>query len=194
MQWGQRCREVVGNEENEGRRRKDSWGEGTWGGTVSTVWRNNRKWEGKKPLYIVKFNFWEEGENGCLLRHLSRGNVYSWFNSQNEVSVGVNRLGRRWAWWSVDGSVCIRQIMVAHKWRWCSRPMNFDFSHPDGTLVPSQSIPLSQSLFLRWLVLLGVFSLAMEKVNLTGSLMTRFNVVWMLCWVVDLCEVKLLAC
>ena len=28
MGWGQKCREVVGNEENEGRRRKDSWGKG----------------------------------------------------------------------------------------------------------------------------------------------------------------------
>ena len=50
MGWGQRCREVVGNEENEGRRRKDSWGEGAWGGTVSAEGRNKRKWE-EKNLY-----------------------------------------------------------------------------------------------------------------------------------------------
>ena len=40
----------------------------------------------------------------------------------------------------------------------------------------------------------GVFSVAMEKVNLVGSLMTRLNVVWMLCCVLDLCWVRLLAC
>ena len=41
-------------------------------------------------------------------------------------------------------------------WRGCSRHMNFDFFHSNGKSAPSQVIPLSQSLFLRWLVLLGV--------------------------------------
>lgn len=44
---------------------------------------------GKKPLQIVEFNFWEEGENWYFLRLLPRGNVYSWFSSQNEASVEV---------------------------------------------------------------------------------------------------------
>ena len=104
MGWGQRFRECVGSEENEGRRGKDPWGEGAWAGTVSAEGRNKRKWEGKKPLYIVEFNFWEEGEKWCLLRHLPRRNVYSGLIARMKLVLKLkwsNMLGRRWAWRSV---------------------------------------------------------------------------------------------